>query len=74
MNVIFIKQTELPQPLQSDQMHQHTEVRACGCDGEVADTATCVGMEHSHFTQPTNRSLFLHDRPNFLFLTTKQGI
>lgn len=75
MKIILIRQTEIPQPLQSSQMHEHAvEVRAHRCNAEVAERATCTGLARSDFTQPTKYSLLLHDRPNFLFLTMEQAI
>lgn len=74
MVVILNRLTELPQPLQRGQMQKHTaEARAHGCGAEVAETATCVATACSDFTQPTNRSLLLRDRPNFLFLAMERG-
>lgn len=67
-------QAERPQPLQRGQMQKHSaEARAHGRGAEVAETATRVATACSDFTQPTEHSLLLRDRPNFLFLGVERG-
>lgn len=50
------------------------EARADGCNAEVAETVTCVGVTCSDFTQHTKYSLFLRDRHNFLFFIMEKAI